>query len=141
MWFESSNTQTLTLFIFIITVLINSFTSKNTISGINEVILYLNEKSQKQFKLSTKKTKDLILARENEGWGQSDFIKVIDNKINDWKDDPAMDKYLRPETLFSNKFEGYLNEKIIPKKIKPVNPGSINVENMDHTKSIYESIN
>ena len=24
-----------------------------------------------------------------------------------------MDGYLRPETLFSNKFEGYLNEKII----------------------------
>jgi hypothetical protein len=27
-----------------------------------------------------------------------------------------MAKYLRPETLFSNKFEGYLNQKIIPAK-------------------------
>jgi len=27
-----------------------------------------------------------------------------------------MDKFLRPETLFGNKFEGYLNEKIIESK-------------------------
>ena len=39
-----------------------------------------------------------------------DFKRVIDNKVNDWIDNPDMCKYLRPETLFSNKFEGYLNE-------------------------------
>ena len=82
----------------------------------SEVILHLNEKSGKQFKINTKKTKDLIVARQNDGFRQSDFIKVIDNKIADWKDDPVTDKYLRPETLFGNKFEGYLNEKILPKK-------------------------
>ena len=40
-----------------------------------------------------------------------DFKKVIDNKINDWKNNNDMQKYLRPETLFGNKFESYLNQK------------------------------
>ena len=39
-----------------------------------------------------------------------DFKKVIDVKSLEWNKDPKMCKYLRPETLFGNKFEGYLNE-------------------------------
>lgn len=37
-----------------------------------------------------------------------DFKKVIDWKVSEWTG-TDMEKYLRPETLFGTKFEGYLN--------------------------------
>ena len=42
-------------------------------------------------------------------------------KVNQWLDDPEMSKYLRPETLYGKKFEGYLNEVSLNQvnKIKP----------------------
>lgn len=84
----------------------------NTLSNNTKKILsYLNSKADKNFKHTSKKTKDLIKARFNEGFAIKDFYKVIDIKVAEWKDDPKMEKYLRPETLFSNKFEGYLNQK------------------------------
>lgn len=75
-----------------------------------EIISYLNEKTNKNFKSNIMKTRALINARLNEGFVKEDFIKVIDNKCNEWLKDKDMNKYLRPETLFSSKFEGYLNE-------------------------------
>ncbi len=91
-------------------------TDKDKISkdkeNIKEIILYLNSKSGKNFKFSTEKTKKLIKLRLTE-FCIEDFKIVIDNKISDWKNNPDMDKFLRPETLFGNKFEGYLNENTI----------------------------
>lgn len=75
-----------------------------------EIVSYLNNKTGKNYKPTSKKTQSLIKARYNEGFTLSDFKQVIDNKVNDWIDNSEMNKYLRPETLFSNKFEGYLNE-------------------------------
>ena len=77
------------------------------------IVDYLNKKTGKNFKSDSSKTRKLIDARFNEGYTIEDFRKVIDTKVAQWKGDPKMDGYLRPETLFSNKFEGYLNEKII----------------------------
>lgn len=77
-----------------------------------EIISYLNDAAGRQFKASSRKTKDLINARINDGFNLDDFKRVIDVKVSQWLDDPKMDKFLRPETLFSNKFESYLNEKI-----------------------------
>ena len=51
----------------------------------------------------------LIKARLNEGYTINDFKAVIDKKAEEWKDDPKMAQYLRPETLFGTKFESYLN--------------------------------
>ena len=36
---------------------------------------------------------------------------MINIKSKQWLN-TEMEKYLRPETLFSNKFEGYLNEEV-----------------------------
>lgn len=76
-----------------------------------EIVSYLNVKSSSAYKQSSKKTKDLIKARWNEGFRLDDFKKVIDNKVAEWLNDPNMNKYLRPETLFGTKFESYLNQK------------------------------
>ncbi|WP_347298148.1 conserved phage C-terminal domain-containing protein [Dolosigranulum savutiense] len=82
-----------------------------------EIVDYLNEKTDRQFKSTTKKTQSLIRARLNEGWEVEHFKTVIDNKVAQWKDDNEMQRYLRPDTLFGTKFEGYLNEDA-PKKSK-----------------------
>lgn len=73
------------------------------------IVEYLNKKTGKHFKINSAKTKALIKARLNEGYTEEDFIKVIDIKTNEWLK-TKMEQYLRPETLFSNKFEGYLNQ-------------------------------
>nr|WP_288305912.1 conserved phage C-terminal domain-containing protein [uncultured Romboutsia sp.] len=75
------------------------------------VVDYLNKKTGKRFKKTSVKTKILINARLNEGFDEEDFYKVINIKSKQWLH-TEMEKYLRPETLFSNKFEGYLNEEV-----------------------------
>ena len=82
------------------------------------IIDYLNQKAGTQYRHSGAKTKDLIKARFNEGFTEQDFFKVIDNKCDEWLNDNKMVKFLRPETLFSNKFEGYLNQKTVKSKPK-----------------------
>ena len=75
----------------------------------SEIIKYLNEATSKSFKV-TQKWKDLIKARWNEGQRLDDFKKVIDVKTDQWLNNQEMNKYLRPATLFGNKFDDYLNE-------------------------------
>ncbi len=82
----------------------------------NDVIEYLNLKLGTNYKTSTRKTRDCIKARYNEGYRLDDFKLVIDKKYNEWNG-TDMEKYLRPETLFGNKFEGYLNQKEKKNKI------------------------
>ncbi|MGX1430785.1 putative phage protein (TIGR02220 family) [Cytobacillus horneckiae] len=76
-----------------------------------EIVNYLNDAASSNYRSSTKKTKDLIKARYNEGFAEEDFKKVIDIKTAEWLKDEKMNKFLRPETLFGTKFESYLNQK------------------------------
>jgi uncharacterized phage protein (TIGR02220 family) len=75
-----------------------------------EIVDYLNKKADTNYRYKTPKTRKLIITRLKEGHTIEDFKKVIDNKTDEWLDN-AMNKFLRPETLFSNKFESYLNQK------------------------------
>jgi phage replication O-like protein O len=84
-----------------------------TDNTIDTIINYLNDQSKKDYKSQTKKTRVLIKARLKEGFTIDDFKTVIDKKCAEWLDDPKMDQYLRPETLFGTKFEGYLNQRIL----------------------------
>lgn len=74
------------------------------------VVSYLNEKANKRYRVNSKKTQQLIRGRVKEGFSIEDFYKVVDNKVEEWSG-TEMEKYLRPETLFGTKFEGYLNQK------------------------------
>lgn len=97
---------------------INNINRINTLSGnptthqphYQPIINYLNEKTGKHYKHTTNKTQTVIKARWNEGFTEDDFKKVIDNKVAEWKG-TDMEKFLRPETLFGTKFEGYLNQE------------------------------
>lgn len=83
-----------------------------------EIIDYLNKRTGKHYKMNVDKTKRCIKARIKEGFDVEDFKKVIEIKCRTWMG-TDMEKYLRPETLFGTKFEGYLNEKIIEKDEDP----------------------
>jgi uncharacterized phage protein (TIGR02220 family) len=76
-----------------------------------DILDYLNNATGKKFRLSTKSTRGAIHARITEGFFLEDFKKVIDTKTAQWKDDPKMSEFLRPQTLFGTKFEAYLNQK------------------------------
>lgn len=81
-----------------------------------EIVNYLNEKTGKNFLHTTKKTKELIKARWNEGFRLEHFKRVIDIKTADWKNNKKMNKFLRPQTLFGTNFESYLNEEVTVQK-------------------------
>lgn len=85
-------------------------------SKTKEILDYLNQKAGTSYRASSKATQRLVHARISEDFTVEDFKKVIDIKVASWKDDPKMSKYLRPQTLFSNKFEGYLNEPMPTKQ-------------------------
>lgn len=82
----------------------------NLTAKTKEILDYLNNKLSANYKSTSKKTQSLVRARLNEGYTVDDFEKVIDVKCNEWLN-TSMSKYLRPETLFSNKFESYLNQQ------------------------------
>lgn len=75
------------------------------------IVSHLNQKAGTGYKHTSKKTQSLIKARLNEGFSIEDFKRVIDNMCAEWIGDEKMQQYLRPETLFGTKFEGYLNRK------------------------------
>jgi uncharacterized phage protein (TIGR02220 family) len=89
--------------------------------NVTEIINYLNEKVGTNYRPTTESTRKLIKARLKEGNDIDAFKWVIDVKYEEWKgkhtkDGKDMEDFLRPQTLFSNKFEGYLNQS---KKEKP----------------------
>lgn len=95
-----------------------------------EIINYLNEKAGKRFKVNDK-TKAHINARVNDGYTLEDFRAVIEKKVAEWRG-TDMDKFLRPETLFGTKFEGYLNQnETVRKKAKSTGFSNFEERNYD----------
>jgi phage conserved hypothetical protein, C-terminal domain len=78
--------------------------------GLGVIIQHLNEKTGSSFRASSASTKKPIMARLNEGYQIADFWGVIDEKSSQWLGNETMERYLRPQTLFGNKFESYLQE-------------------------------
>ena len=83
-----------------------------------QIINYLNIEAGKNYLLTTPITIKLINARLKEGYSLDNFKRVIDIKIEEWKgrftkDGKNMEDWLRPQTLFGNKFESYLNQNNI----------------------------
>jgi uncharacterized phage protein (TIGR02220 family) len=73
-------------------------------------IEWFNELSDKNFR-NTETNRKLIRARLNEGYAKEDIAKVVRFKVNQWKDNTKMNKYLRFTTLFApTNFSNYLQE-------------------------------
>lgn len=80
-----------------------------------EVVNHLNHRLGTQYKTTTQATRKLIKARLKEGFTVEDMKLVIDKKATEWVGNPKMAQFLRPDILFGNKFEGYLNAKVMPR--------------------------
>lgn len=84
-----------------------------------KIIDYLNEKTKRNFR-NVEANKKLIRARWNEGYKLEDFKTVIDNMAVNWAgknfDGVPAENYLQPKTLFSNKFDSYLNQTPLKSK-------------------------
>ena len=89
----------------------NTLSNNTLISNIKYIVEYINFKAGTRYRYQTESTKKHISARLKEGFTIDDFKTVIDKKVSEWKK-TKMEQYLRPETLFGSKFEGYLNQKI-----------------------------
>lgn len=86
-----------------------------------EILDYLNRKAGTKYRDGAM-AKKFINARLNEGYTLEDFQTVIDSKCAEWlRTDMA--KYLRPETLFGTKMDGYLGQAGM--KSRTVGPNGI----------------
>jgi predicted phage replisome organizer/uncharacterized phage protein (TIGR02220 family) len=79
-----------------------------------EILSYLNLKSGSNYRLidSNLKLIDSILKK---GYSKQDCYTVIDKKVQEWSG-TDMQQYLRPLTLFSSKFDAYLNQPMTRKR-------------------------
>ena len=84
--------------------------NKKRYSAYSEIIEYLNQVTGSAYRSTSKTARKHISARFNEGFLLDDFKTVINVKSAEWSG-TEMSKYLRPETLFGNKFESYLNQQ------------------------------
>jgi uncharacterized phage protein (TIGR02220 family) len=91
--------------------------NKKKASPSDEIMAILKDlnnriKSKKGFSPLAQCNQNLIKARMSEGFTVENFITVNEKKVKQWLHDPEMSKYLRPATLYGNKFDGYLNEVV-----------------------------
>ena len=89
-----------------------------------EIISYLNNKTGKNFKSSSKSNRTLIDNLFKEGYNIEDIKYVLDIKYDEWKDTEFY-QYYTPSTLFKlEKFEKYVNQEPIVKSNKKGTPAS-----------------
>lgn len=72
------------------------------------LIGYLNEKTGSGYVVDGSVT-DRVKALTESGYSQDQLRTVIDKQCVLWLNDPVMRQYLRPSTLFGDKFSEYLN--------------------------------
>jgi uncharacterized phage protein (TIGR02220 family) len=108
-----------------------------------EIVDHLNKKAGTAYRYTSQKTRDLIQARFNEKFTLQDFYTVIDKKVDEWNG-TEWQKFIRPETLFSNKFEGYLNQINKPpgKQNKPPQAGNFGQRQYtdDEFEGVYKDV-
>lgn len=95
-----------------------------------EILTFLNLKSGSGYKVidSNLKLIDSILKK---GYTVEDCYTVIDKKVEEWRG-TEYEQYLRPITLFSSKFDGYLNA--------PINKNIIRSDKFINNKSYKQAI-
>lgn len=114
---------------------VNNNTSPEIIQEITDIIDLLNRETKKSYKSKTVKTRKLINARMEDGYGFNDFEIVIQKKVAEWTG-TEYEKYLCPDTLFGSKFEKYLQQT--GNLIKPAKQKSFAQEQDDILKNLME---
>lgn len=102
---------------------------------IENVLNTLNEITGKRYRYSSEKNRTVISARMKEGYTFEDFVYVIQVQSMKWLGTDS-EMYLRPETIFGNKMDGYLNSPM-PKtsknqsKLQRINDAINSASNID----------
>ncbi len=76
----------------------------------SEIISDLNEVLKTNYRATTKETQLGIRRWWGQGFRLEDFKAVHRIKAAEWQHDPKMRIFLRPKTLYGDKFENYLNQ-------------------------------
>jgi uncharacterized phage protein (TIGR02220 family) len=118
-------------------------TTKNTTDNIPyvEIVNYLNQHADRKYSPNTKKTRSCIRARWNEGFRLEDFKLVIEYFCKEWKGKKFSngmdgDFYLRPSTLFNEKFDERLNIARSQINKQPKQPRE-NIEHLEKMKRLW----
>jgi uncharacterized phage protein (TIGR02220 family) len=94
-----------------------------------EILSYLNHKADSNYRLIDSNLK-LIDSIIKKGYTKQDCYTVIDKKAQEWSG-TDMQQYLRPLTLFSSKFDAYLNQPMTRKR-------SDFEQTQDNLKNLYD---
>jgi uncharacterized phage protein (TIGR02220 family) len=78
---------------------------------IQEVIEYLNIVANTNYSYNFKPTTIALNTLIESGYTVEQFKLVIDKKWDEWKG-TKFEQFVRPSTLFGEKFENYLNERV-----------------------------
>lgn len=92
----------------------NKNIDKENIQEAKEIIEYLNLKNGSRYQLAGTSLK-MVESVLKQGYTKEDCLKVIDKKYDEWHG-TEMEQYLRPLTLFGNKFDTYLNQPMVKKQ-------------------------
>ena len=77
-----------------------------------DVLAHLNKVANTDYKLTYPPNVNLVNALLDYGYTEQDICTVIDKKAAEWMG-TEFEMYLRPETLFGDKFQKYLHERNI----------------------------
>ena len=99
------------------------------------IVEHLNQKAGTSFSPTEPKTVNLISQKLLQGFKDSDIKTVIDKKTAEWLETESA-QYLRPSTLFGDKFEQYLNQQAAKPKAKK---GSANYQQREYSDAELDS--
>lgn len=88
----------------------NEVSWKKIAEQASAIIDYLNKKAKKDYSVADPEYIKRIGQKFESGYQMIDFKKVIDYKSEEWLGDKKMDQFLRPTTLFGDKFGEYLTQ-------------------------------
>ena len=90
-------------------------TNKKTYTIEQKIITYLNEKTKRAFKFKPTNAVGKALIQRLSEYGEEKLIRMIDDRFSKWWNDPKMNEYLCPDTLFResncNKYIAMLPQK------------------------------
>ena len=93
-----------------------------------EVLAYLNQQAERKFSEVKSHLDHITGCLAQEGVTVQGLKELIDSKVKEWKGNPKMNQYLRPETLFGrSKFQSYYDDRNI--KFPASNNANNNREN------------
>ena len=90
----------------------NTTSSETDVSSLSSFLVgYLNEKAGTSY-IADKAVIDRVSYLVRSGYNENQLRTVVDKKCAEWLSDDVMRSYLRPSTLFGDKFGEYLNAPI-----------------------------